>query len=338
MRKQWAADFPTMTVPTEETGVPNVALGLHGSSPKPKAHLPWHHPHVHLLEKHQEILEGTATSSSGTSHKPLDQGGFFRRASVKDEHYHICGEPDTEGVQLPENFSSIQAAGDLKPRKRSKTKPALEVPMHMARDMETQLRRSLRIQSYQEWFLGTARDLIEGDPKSSESTPPDLDAIIPLLVSSGRALQDSNLISHQLLFNLLLLRRDSFIDTLARDVPQEFTQRLRRHPLSDTRHLFDKDVVESARQATLEARQAAVVTAAAAAAARNRNGRSNNNNNNRNNNSGRGQRSPAQGSPTQFTRGSPKGNNRGGQWQKGKRSPKFKGSPYQKKGGKDNDK
>ena len=334
VRSEWA-HHSGMSLPVEEKEAEDVALGAHGSTSKPKLYLPWHPPHDILLKKHQAVLDGNPASETGKSHKPLDQNGFLRKPGFRDEQYNIVNHPDTEAVQLPENFQTIQASGDLKARPRNKAKPAVVIPNHLARDVETQIRRALRIQSYQEWFFGSAREMMEKNLQKPDSVPPT--AVLAQMVSGARAMVDANQVTTQLLHNFLLMRRDSYLDTLDRTVPKEHVQILRRHSLADSRMLFDRESVEAAQRATAEARQTALITAAATATARGqRRGNSGTN-------YGRQQSSPnrSQHSSPRSNGGSPRGNNNNnnrGQW-KGKRSPKGKGSPsFHKKGGNKGDK
>ena len=337
MRSMWS-DLPDMTTPPPIPQTTDVILGSHGTAPKPDYHLPWHQRYADLLTKHQTILDGPDASPSKPGepkHKPLDKG-FFRKPGFSDEKYNIIGENHSEPSRLPENFSTIQTQGKLRDRQRSKLKPAVEISFKMAQDIEAQMRRALRIESYHAWFLGSAREMLEHTIEDPESAAKALPVILGLLISSGKSLVDSNQIVSHLLFNHILMRRDSMLDTLARDVPAEHSQRLRRHSLADSRSLFDHETIEAARKATLEARQTAVITAAASKGRAssdfrrphqsppNRSPRSpgnsprggNNDYNNNNNNN---------------TRSQWKNNNRRGN---GKKSPGGKTSPYHpKKGG-----
>ena len=305
----------------------DVGLGSHGKTSKPSLLLPWHPPHGKSLTRHQTILDGKSSSDT-RGHKPLDKGGFFRKPGFSDEHYGITAEPGSEAASVPDSFSALQTTDRLKPRERNKSSPSLEVSQKMAKDIEVQLRRSLRIESFQEWMFGTARALVQDAILKPGSTKPDvLPHVLGLLVSGVRALRDSNQVTTQLLHNLILLRRDALLDTRARDVPQEHVNILRRHSLADPQHLFDPSEIEAARKATLESRQLAVVTKAA-----------------------KGHRAAR---PSQTTAYSPprgsshssngsfqgrNGGNRQNQWKgKGKKSPKPKHSPYRpKKGGGNN--
>ena len=310
-----------MVVPTVEEDVPDVGLGAHGSTTKPNLHLPWHYPHEKALTRHQSILEGRTPTSDLRGHKPLDQGGFFRKPGFSDDHYVIANEPGIESAVIPESFTAIQTTEKLKPRERNKTSPSVELSAKMAKDFEAQLRRSLRIESFEEWMFGTARELVQDMLLKPDTVKEVLPSTLALLVSGVRALRDSNQVLTRLLHNIVLLRRDSFLDTTARDVPKEHLHILRRHSLSDAHQLFDPVAVETARSATLEARQLAMVT-----------------------NVARSHRSPRQSSnfspreSPHSSAGSSRPRNSGNtkqQWKgKGKKYQKPKGSPYRpKKGG-----
>ena len=313
----------------EEETVEDVALGIHVTSSKDKPRLPWHYPHEVNLRRHQTILEGHAVGTGSNKHKPLEQNGFFRKPGFSDESYSISHEPYTEAVLPPDNFSGIQMAGDPKPRQRNKKKPSVDMPLHLARDFEHQLRRTLRIDSYQEWFFATARALVEDVIQEPDTAKDKLQTTLGLLLSGVRAMRDSNQVVQHLLDNLLLMRRDAFLDTVAKDVPAEHIVTLRRHSLADPRFLFDREAIVSARKAMMEARQVAVVNAAA----KNSRAPRHSNNSNRQQSFSSGSRGS-----NRSQSGSPRGgfnnnNNNKSSWKnKGKRSPKPKGSPYHKKG------
>lgn len=309
-----------MVVPEEEDAVPDVGLGSHGSSQKPNLHLPWHYPHEKALTRHQDILDGRAPTKDLRGHKPLDQGGFFRKPGFSDDHYVIANEPGVEATVLPESFSSLQTTEKLKSKERNKASPSVDLSAKMAKDFEAQLRRSLRIESFEEWMFGTARELVQDMLLKPDIIKDTLPSTLALLVSGVRALRDSNQVLTQLLHNIVLLRRDAYLDTSAKDIPKEHLHLLRRHSLSDAHQLFDPVAVESARRAMLEARQLAVVT-----------------------NAVKSQRSPRpqtsfspRGSPHSSASSSRRNNNNRQQWKPNGKGKKFqkKGSPYRpKKGG-----
>ena len=310
----------------------DVGLGGHAHASKPKPLLPWHPPHTKLLLRHQNILEGVVTPGEKKPHKPLDQGGFFRKPGFHDEPYQIS-DAHEEAAMVPENFSSIQTPGNLKPRQRNKTSPAVELSFKVAKDLETQLRRSLRVDSYQEWFFGTARELVEAailDPKEPQNLP----RALALMLSGIRAMKDSNQVVSTILHNLVLLRRDASLDTLSRDVPREHLHLLRRHTLSDSRSLFDREAIDSARKAMVEAQQAKLLTSATTKQ------HYQPGSNKSSPRSGGHYTPPQRGSP-RSQGGSPSWKKNGPQqWKKkGKRSPNGKGSPYRPpKGGGEKDK
>ena len=251
-----------MFVPEPESEEEDIGLGSHSTSSKPSSQLPWHSGHAKLAAKNQRILDGY-TAASGKVHKPLDQGSFIQRVKFRDRSYVIAQEAPLEAVPVPENFSGIQYQPPQEKKGNKPKQPKVEMPLSTAREIESQLRRLLRIDSYQEWFLGTARDLVEASQKEPDSGTVSLPTAIGLLVSGIRALKDGNQVATQLLHNMVLLRRDTHLGTLSRDVPKEFRRRLRRHSLADDSHLFSPADIDDAKKATMEARQVAVITSAA---------------------------------------------------------------------------
>ena len=262
VRKVWSG-HSCMVIPEPESEEEDIGLGSHRTSSKTSTLLPWHTGHSKLAVKNQRILDGY-TAASGKVHKPLDQGSFIQRVKFRDRSYVVAQEAPLEAVPVPENFSSIQYVNPHQEKKGNKPKPPkVEISLSMAREIESQLRRLLRIDSYQEWFLGTARDLVESSQKDPSTGAVSLPTAIGLLVSGIRALKDGNQVATQLLHNMVLLRRDTHLGTLSRDVPKELRRRLRRHSLGDSEHLFSPADIDDAKKATMEARQVAVITTAA---------------------------------------------------------------------------
>ena len=248
-----------MAPPIEEAPGFDVLMGAHASTPKVPPILPWHQERSRAIKRHQDVLNGTGTPPK----PPLDSTAFFHKPKFTDVPYRIIGDSATDSVRLPDNFPVIQWKASGKGAKKT-PKPHLDVSYNMTRDLESQMRRSLRLASYADWFYGTARNMLENPEKDKDGEPkdPDLPAISALLLSGNKATRQNHAVQQYLLDNWILMRRDAHLTSLIRDVPSANVQALRRHDLGDPDYLFGQAEVTEAKSALDEHQRTRLLTQA----------------------------------------------------------------------------
>ena len=243
---------------TAATGPTETSVGS-GKSTAPKADkplLPWHPAHGNYANMHQALLTGEPLPSEDKSSGPLERRAYFHTPTFNNSFYQIKSS-HTEPPHLPTGFEALQAKAHQVRLKRPNLKaPPVSVPFKLTRDIDTQIRRSLRVASYQEWFLGTSRHQLEILAKSLAESPHEpASTLVPqiqaVLLSGIKATSDIHAVLEYLHHNWTLLRRDSYLETLDYLIPADHVTTLRRHDLTDEQNLFGVSDIQ-ATHATLD--------------------------------------------------------------------------------------
>ena len=222
----------------------SVALGQHAPVKPPKPQLPWHPAHGQIAQQHQALLTGARSSTDDRANPALDRRSFLNAPSFNSQFYQIKNTA-AEPSRTPEGFESLQAkAHTLRLKRRNPQKLSVDVPHRMSRDIDSQLRRALRAASYQEWFLGSTRILLE----TIAANPDQLSSLLPqvqgVLLSGAKASTDIHSVLEYLHHNWVLLRRDSYLETLDPVLSDNHVVTLRRHEIGDDSFLFDPEKVK----------------------------------------------------------------------------------------------
>ena len=232
-----------------DTAPESIGLGQHAPAKTPKPYLPWHPAHGNMALMHQSLLTGEPLPSEDKAVSPLDRRSYFHTPTFNNTYYHIKGVP-ADPPRLPQGFEGLQAKQhSLKLRKRNLKNPSVEVPFKLTKDLDVQLRRSLRAASYQEWFLGTARtrlDLLASEPDKLSELMPQIQGV---LLSGIKAASDVHSILEFLHHTWTLLRRDSYLETADSLLTPDMITTLRRHSLSDEANLFSPEVIKETQSA-----------------------------------------------------------------------------------------
>lgn len=197
---------------------------------------------------HQALLTGEPLPSEERAPAALDRKAYFHTPTFNSNYYHIR-TTSADPPHLPTEFAGIQAKQHtLRLKKRNIQNPSLDIPPKMVKELATQMRRSMRAASYQEWFLGTTRTLLDqlaAHPENVATLTPQIQGV---LLSGIRAASDGQAIMEYLHHNFTLLRRDAFLETIDPLLPADYVTTLRRHDLDDDNNLFGPADITAAQE------------------------------------------------------------------------------------------
>ena len=182
-------------------------------------------------------------------------GRYLARPSQRRSAYMITGDPPLSAAPVPPGFHLLQPKGSATehmPVRLSATE---------AEEWESTLRQSTAIASYQDWYLGAARIILErvsvGDP---EQIPTQIDQALSLLKSGAHAGMDLQSMQHTALHNIQLRRRDAFLNSTVKELTPVMRRTLRQHAI-DSPALFDNTACAQASKQLVKAGTLAKVTA-----------------------------------------------------------------------------
>ena len=194
-------------------------------------------------------LKSKSTDATG-----LPISTYLKKPCFRVRYYHISGEPDaTFSAFVPGKFRV------LLPTDKSAThaKPAF-TDANVA-DFEVQLKCTATILSFQDWFIGAVLELSRQLPLSSRSDT--LTTLQELLYSASRAGFNAQDHVSDLLFNLVLHRRDACLRDTFSMLPTPTKHLLCSHQLN-SRQLFDDEACTSTLETFTRASNVSLLTQA----------------------------------------------------------------------------
>jgi hypothetical protein len=218
------------------------------------ASLPWHPLRSKLVSDDMAKLLGKAPSK-GRKPATFGPGRYLSRPSQRRSAYRITGDPPLSAAPVPPDFHLLQPKGSATEH------VAVRLSAAEAEDMETGLRQSTAVASHQDWFLGGAREILEAIKPDDDpaKTKTQLDQAVSLLKSGAHAGMDLQTSQHTSLHNLLLRRRDAFLNTTVKEFTPVARRALRQHSL-DSPTLFDNSACTQASKQILKAGTLSKVT------------------------------------------------------------------------------